>query len=102
MTDIATSSSSTEKQLAKVLGGYQSRSKALRQKMVEVAETLDRSRIDLETKRLALVGEEAAIGSRLEGLREDVEVVMRRERHAQDVYRDRRDELASLGQVNGH
>ena len=70
--------------------------------MVEVSDMLEKSRIDLETKRLALIGEEAAIGTRLERLHEDVEVVMRRERHAQDVYRDRKDELASLSQVNGH
>ncbi len=51
---------------------------------------------------MALVGEEIAIEGRLERLREDVAVVMRRERHAQEVYRERKDELEGFGPVNGY
>ena len=42
------------------------------------------------------VAEEAAIGRRLEGLREEVNFVVRREREAQDEYRAAREELESL------
>jgi len=42
------------------------------------------------------VNEEAAIGGRLEKLREEVESVSRRERWAQELYRERRDELEGL------
>lgn len=103
LTDLATSCSSTEKHLSKHLGGYQARSKALRQRMVDMSETLEKTRIDLDTKRNVLVGEDAAMSGRLEKLREEVEAVMRRERFAQDVYRENRQELAGLkdGVTNG-
>ena len=52
------------------------------------------------------VAEEAAIGSRLEGLREEVAFVSRREREAQEDYRAVKEELDGLvleqdGKVNG-
>ena len=52
------------------------------------------------------IAEEAAVGSRLEGLREEVAFVSRREREAQEGYRAVKEELESLelekgGKVNG-
>jgi pre-mRNA-splicing factor CDC5/CEF1 len=93
---LATSSSTTEKHLSKVQGGYQMRNKTLRQKLVDAHEALEKSRIDLDTKRVVSAGEEAAIGSRLEKLREEVAAVSKRERWAQELYRERKEELDSL------
>lgn len=72
------------------------RNKTLRTKLMEAHEALEKARIDFGTKRLASVGEEVAIGSRLEKLREEVEAVSRRERWAQELYRERKEELDSL------
>lgn len=93
---LATSCTTTEKHLAKVQGGYQMRNKTLRQKMMDAHEALEKARIDLDTKRMVSVGEEAAIGSRLEKLREEVEAVSKRERWAQELYRERKDESDAL------
>ena len=93
---LATTSHATEKHLGKVHGGYQMRNKTLRQKAVDAHEALDKRRIELSTKRLASVNEDAAIGGRLERLREEVESVSRRERWAQELYRERRDELEGI------
>jgi len=64
--------------------------------MVDAHDALEKARIDLDTKRVVSVGEEAAIGSRLEKLREEVAAVSKRERWAQDLYRERKDELDAL------
>ena len=93
---LATSCTTTEKHLAKLQGGYQMRNKTLRQKMIDAHDALERARIDLDTKRIVSVGEEAAVMSRLEKLREEVESVSRRERWAQDLYRERKEELDAL------
>lgn len=58
---------------------------------------MEKAKIDLETKRNASYGEDAAISGRLERLRSEVEGVMRRERQAQEVYRERRNELQAIG-----
>jgi len=68
----------------------------MRLKTAEAAEALDASRRDLGTQRDVLVAEGAAVAVRLEGLRADVEAVMRRERGAQQLWRERADELASI------
>lgn len=96
LTDLATSCSATEKKLSLHLGGYSSRGKTLRQKAIEAAEALEKAKIELETKRAASYGEDAAIAGRLERLRTEVETVMRRERQAQEVYRERRGEMETL------
>lgn len=93
LTDLATSCSGTEKKLALHLGGYSSRSKTLRQKVLGAAEALEKAKVELETKRIVAFNEEATIGARLERLRSEVEAVMRRERQAQEVYRERASEL---------
>ena len=52
------------------------------------------------------IAEEAAVGSRLEGLREEVALVSRREREAQEGYQAVKEELEDLvleqgGKLNG-
>lgn len=100
ITKLATSCSSTEKKLGLHLGGYLSRAKTLRQKTVGAAEALQKAKTELETKHFASYGEDAAIAGRLERLRSEVESVMRRERQAQGMYRERKAELQALtGQI---
>jgi len=92
-----------EKKLALHLGGYQQRAKTLRHKIVEAAEALEKTKINLDTFRTLQVAEEAAIPRRLDSLREEVAFVSKREREGQELYRMRREELESLstGNTNG-
>ncbi|KAF1810344.1 hypothetical protein P152DRAFT_460451 [Eremomyces bilateralis CBS 781.70] len=100
---LAEQGSKTEKKLAIHLGGYQHRQKMLRQKIVEASDALDKATWDLDTKRTAQVAEQSAISRRLEGLREEVTFVSRREREAQDLYRNTKEELEALDiQANGY
>ncbi|CAK3990440.1 Pre-mRNA-splicing factor cef1 [Lecanosticta acicola] len=85
-----------EKKLAKHHGGYLERQKKLKLKILEASEALAQTRLDTEVSRQAQVAEEAGIQGRLEKLREEVALVSRREREAQEVFRERRDELKSL------
>ena len=82
-----------EKKLAKVQGGYLERQKKLRAKISEAAEFLEKTRLEVEVGRQAQVAEEAGIGERLEGLREEVSFVRRREREAQEEFRGAKEEL---------
>ena len=85
-----------EKKLALHLGGYQHRAKMLRQKIIETAADLEKAKMELDTARTMQIAEDAAIWSRLERLREEVHVVSRREREAQEDYRSRKEELDDL------
>ena len=85
-----------EKKLALHYGGYQQRAKTLRQKIVEASEALEKERISLDTFRTLQVSERAALPSRIEALSEEVAYVKKREKEAQEVYRIRREELASV------
>ncbi|KAF2166019.1 hypothetical protein M409DRAFT_66913 [Zasmidium cellare ATCC 36951] len=87
---------SMEKKLAKHHGGYMDRQRKLRAKIVEASEALANTRLDVEVSRQAQVAEEAGIQGRLEKLREEVALVSRREREAQDVYRARKEELEGM------
>ena len=89
-----------EKKLALHLGGYQQRAKMLRQKIAEASEALTKATYSLDAFRTLQISEEAAISRRLEGLREEVGFVAKREREAQDLYRARKEELLSL--INGN
>jgi pre-mRNA-splicing factor CDC5/CEF1 len=90
-----------EKKLALHLGGYQQRSKMLRQKITEASEALTKASYSLDAFRTLQISEEAAISRRLEGLREEVGFVAKREREAQDLYRTRKEELLGLSNGNG-
>ncbi|TKX19753.1 pre-mRNA-splicing factor cef1 [Elsinoe australis] len=85
-----------EKKLTKVHGGYMARARTLRTKIGEAADYLAKTRIDLDTARAAQVSEDAAVRDRLERLREEVGLVNRLEREAQETYRERRSELEGL------
>ncbi|TVY81356.1 Pre-mRNA-splicing factor cef1 [Lachnellula suecica] len=101
ITTTATTGNKAEKKLALHLGGYQNRSKMLRGKIVEASEALTKATLSLDSFRTLQINEEAAISRRLEGLREEVGFVSKREREAQDLYRARKEELTSLMEVNG-
>ncbi|KAK3110603.1 Pre-mRNA-splicing factor cef1 [Teratosphaeriaceae sp. CCFEE 6253] len=85
-----------EKKLGKLHGGYLARQKVLRGKIGEAAAYLEKLSVESETVQYAQVAEEAGIAGRLEGLREEVGFVSRREREAQEVYRARKEELERL------
>ena len=75
----------------------------LRQKIVEASEALEKEKISLDTFRTLQIAEEAALPRRLGALRDEYMFVQKRERAAQELYRSRKEEFASMGQgmVNG-
>ncbi|EME40556.1 hypothetical protein DOTSEDRAFT_74195 [Dothistroma septosporum NZE10] len=87
---------SLEKKLAKHHGGYIERQKKLKAKIQEASEALAKTRLDVHAARQAQVAEEAGIQGRLEKLRDEVALVSRREREAQQAFREKRDELEAL------
>lgn len=89
----ASTGNALEKKLALHLGGYQSRAKTLRAKIVEAAAALEAESIKLDSCRTLQIAEEAALPRRLERLEEEVRFVKGREREAQEAFRLRRDEL---------
>ncbi|KAF3020567.1 Pre-mRNA-splicing factor cef1 [Neopestalotiopsis sp. 37M] len=91
-----------EKRLTVHLGGYQHRAKTLRQKMTEALEALEKARYALSGFQSLGISEEIAAKSRLDALREEVAYVSRREREAQNMYKETREELEALGGVNGY
>ena len=96
ITKSADKGAALEKKLAKVHGGYIERQRKLRAKISEAAEVLEKTRLEVEVARNAQVVEEAAVRERLEGLREEVSLVRRREREAQEEYRLRKEELDAM------
>ncbi|RPB01087.1 hypothetical protein L873DRAFT_1788686 [Choiromyces venosus 120613-1] len=96
LTKDATQGNKLEKKLGLHLGGYQARSKMLRQKIIEASEAIAETRRDLEGFRTLKISESVALPKRLEGLKKEVEFLDRREREAQEVYRARKEELESL------
>ncbi|KAI1394193.1 pre-mRNA splicing factor component-domain-containing protein [Hypoxylon trugodes] len=92
-----------EKKLTLHLGGYQQRAKTLRSKMGEAYEALEKAKFALSAFQTLAISEEIAARSRLEALREEVGYVTRREREAQEAYRQTKEELDSLTDgVNGY
>ncbi|KAI9894981.1 MAG: Pre-mRNA-splicing factor cef1 [Vezdaea aestivalis] len=89
-----------EKSLSLKQGGYLQRANKLRAKIGEASAVIDKKQAELYALQNLAIAEEAAIPVRLEGLRAQLQIVARREREAQELYRERRDELASLT-VNG-
>ncbi|KAI3323436.1 pre-mRNA splicing factor component-domain-containing protein [Xylariaceae sp. AK1471] len=100
---IAEKCSKLEKKLNLHLGGYQQRGKTLRSKMVEASEALEKATVALGGFRTLAISEEISIRSRLEALREEVNYVSRREREAQEAYRQTKEELDRFADgVNGY
>ncbi|KAI2615668.1 pre-mRNA splicing factor component-domain-containing protein [Hypoxylon sp. NC1633] len=92
-----------EKKLTLHLGGYQQRAKTLRSKTSEAYEALEKARFALSAFNTLAISEEIAARSRLEALREEVGYVSRREREAQEAYRQTKEELDALTDgVNGY
>ncbi|KAI0132581.1 pre-mRNA splicing factor component-domain-containing protein [Xylariales sp. AK1849] len=91
-----------EKKLTLHLGGYQNRAKILRQKTGEAFEALEKANSALSAFHTLSISEEIAAKSRLEALREAVAFVSRREREAQDMYQQTKEELEVVGGVNGY
>ncbi|XXG94127.1 Pre-mRNA-splicing factor cef1 [Hypoxylon texense] len=92
-----------EKKLTLHLGGYQQRAKTLRSKMGEAYDALEKAKFALSAFRTLSVSEEIAARSRLDALREEVGYVSRREREAQEAYRQTKEELDALADgVNGY
>jgi len=84
---IALTSNALEQKLQKIHGGYISRSKLLRGKILEAADFLAKTRVDIDVARLAGLMEESALRSRLERLRDEVEAVSRKERECQEEWK---------------
>ncbi|RYP78544.1 hypothetical protein DL771_000497 [Monosporascus sp. 5C6A] len=92
-----------EKRLELHLGGYQKRAKTLRSRMGEAAEALEKATSALNAFKTLQISEEIAIRSRREALMEEVNYISRREREAQEMYRQAKEELDSLADgVNGY
>ncbi|KAI5867018.1 pre-mRNA splicing factor component-domain-containing protein [Durotheca rogersii] len=92
-----------EKKLALHLGGYQQRAKALRAKAGEAHEALEKAAFARGAFATLAASEEIAVASRLAALRDEVGLVTRREREAQEAYRQARDELDALaGGADGY
>ncbi|KAI1264185.1 pre-mRNA splicing factor component-domain-containing protein [Xylariaceae sp. FL1019] len=100
---IAERCSKLEKKLNLHLGGYEKRAKTLRSKMAEASESLEKATFALGGFRTLAISEEITIRSRLDALREEVNYVSRREREAQQAYRQTKEELDALTDgVNGY
>jgi pre-mRNA-splicing factor CDC5/CEF1 len=103
--DVASRGNKQEKKLAQLHGGYQARSKALRAKIVEACEALEKAIIEGIVYEGAQRREEVALSERLERLREGVSLVSKREREAQEEFRKAKEELRELEEcvstVNG-
>ncbi|KAI1634997.1 pre-mRNA splicing factor component-domain-containing protein [Biscogniauxia mediterranea] len=93
--------SKLEKKLNLHLGGYQQRAKMLRSKMGEASEALEKANFALNAFKTLAISEEIAIRSRLGALREEVNYVSRREREAQELYRQAKEELDGLTTAEG-
>ncbi|OAP57383.1 pre-mRNA-splicing factor cef1 [Fonsecaea erecta] len=91
-----------EKKLSLHLGGYQARQKTLKQKIATVYEQIEEQRAQLDGFRTLQIGEEGALARRLERLRDEVSFVMRREREAQEEYRELKERVNGMNGVNGH
>ncbi|GAB7362307.1 hypothetical protein MBLNU230_g2325t1 [Neophaeotheca triangularis] len=98
--DISALSEKGEKLQKKLMvhhGGYMNRQKVLAGKLGEAWTFLRDVERESQTTRYVQMLERAAVGERLEKLREQVALVSRREREAQEVFRLRKQELERLG-----
>ena len=87
----AAAANEVEKRLSLHLGGYQQRAKMLRGKIGEAAEALGSVRREEETMRWVAQAEEGILASRLEEGRRLMGIVGKREREAQEAFREVRE-----------
>ena len=99
--DYAEKAKKLESKLDVHLGGYQKRSKMLREKIVQASEALAEEKIKLDSLQTLQVAEEAALPRRLESLQGEVDFVKKREKEAQELYRAIGEELDTLRNGNG-
>ncbi|KAL2136755.1 hypothetical protein VTI74DRAFT_1796 [Chaetomium olivicolor] len=85
-----------EKKLNLHLGGYKNRAEMLRKKIAEAHGALEKARNALGGFQILRASEEQAIQRRLAALRAEVAFVSTREREAQELYRQMREELEEL------
>lgn len=95
MTKEASKAAKLEKKLGITLGGYQDRSKKLSERLTNAFDELVRTKLDYESFARLATNETASGPRRVETLKEEVEVLARRERLLQERYaeleRERRD-----------
>ncbi|KAF2018756.1 hypothetical protein BU24DRAFT_385426 [Aaosphaeria arxii CBS 175.79] len=102
MTETAEQANKIAKRLTLHFGGYQKRSTLLKQKILDASAALEKARIEVDSGRTMQYAQQTAISRRLEGLRDEVAFVSRREREAQELYRARKEELDNLQDpING-
>jgi len=77
-----------EKKLGVTLGGYRARSSALAKTLAEAYDDLARSRVELLSFDRLATNEEGALARRMEGLREEVDRLERREAEGQGRFRE--------------
>lgn len=86
MTKEANKGAKAEKKLNVTLGGYQARSQALSKRIVDAFEELEKTQLEYDSFTRLRAMESAAGPRRVELLREEVEVLERRERLLQQRY----------------
>lgn len=92
----ATACNKAEKKLAKLIGGYQVRSKALSERLLSKVSQLDRYIIELASFERLEANEEGAAQRRLEKLEEEVQTLTRRGAEGQDIYKELANEKGLL------
>jgi pre-mRNA-splicing factor CDC5/CEF1 len=86
MSKEASKASKIEKKLNITLGGYQARSKALSKRVTDAFNELVRTKVDYESFARLSMNETITGPQRLEALKEEVDVLSRRERLLQERY----------------
>lgn len=96
MTADAAKAAKTEKRLAKILGGYQARSKSLSTKLEATSEEVRELVIQYNSFQRLFENEESAVPRRLETLQKEVRDLERREKEGQLKYRSLAEEKAEI------
>lgn len=86
MTKEANKAAKAEKKLGVTLGGYQARSQALSKRIIDAFEELDKTQLERDSFTRLRAMESIAGPRRVESLKEEVEVLERRERLLQQRY----------------
>ncbi|KAJ7694082.1 pre-mRNA splicing factor component-domain-containing protein [Mycena rosella] len=82
----AAKATKAEKKLAVVLGGYLSRSQALSKRLSDAFDEMSKTKVDYDSFSRLQTNESAVGPRRLEGLKEEVDKLERREKHLQERY----------------
>ena len=100
MSKEASKATKVEKKLGITLGGYQARNKALAKRVVDAFDELAKTKVDYDSFSRLAANESAAGPRRVETLKEEVEILQRREHLLQERYaeleRDRRETVSRV------